>query len=45
MKKGLCLVKKWEIQVIIFLILLTRSTERIFNPMRYTDIIVILMHI
>ena len=30
------IVKKWEIQAIIFLITLTRYTERIFNAMRYT---------
>ena len=35
-KKWLLLVKKWEIQVIISMIMLTRSSERIFNPMRYT---------
>ena len=28
--------KTWEIQVILFLIMLTRASERIFNPMRYT---------
>ena len=35
-KKGLFLVEKWEIQVIISMIMLTRSSESIFNPMRYT---------
>ena len=29
-------VKKLEIQVIVFMIMLTRSSERIFYPMRYT---------
>ena len=28
-------MKKWEIQVIAFMIMLTRVSERIFNPMRY----------
>ena len=34
-KKGLFLVKQWEIQVIITIIMLTLSVERIFNPNRY----------
>jgi len=29
--------EKGEFQVIVFMIMLTRSSERIFNPMRYTD--------
>ena len=29
-------VKIWEIQVIVVMIMLTRSSYRIFNPMRYT---------
>ena len=33
---GLFLVKKWEIQVIMSMIMLTRSSERIFNPNHYT---------
>ena len=28
-------MKKWEIQVIVFMIIITRSSERIFNLMRY----------
>ena len=35
-KKGIISSKKWLIQVIISIIVLTRSSERIFNPMRYT---------
>ena len=35
-KKNFFQVKKWEIQVVIFMIRLTRSSKRIFNPMRYT---------
>ena len=31
-------MKKLEIQVIVFIILLTRSSERIFNPMRYAGV-------
>jgi len=38
-KKGLFLVKKGEIQVIITVIMLIPSLERIFNPSRYTGII------
>ena len=30
-------MKKLEIQVIAFIIMLIRSLERTFNPMRYTD--------
>ena len=30
--------EKWEIQVIVFMIMLTGSSERIFNSMRYTVI-------
>ena len=37
-KKWLFLVKKWEIQVIVTIIMLTRSLENIFNPSRYTGI-------
>ena len=37
-KKKLFLVKKLEIPVIIFMIMLIRSSERIFNPSRYTGI-------
>ena len=29
-------MKKWEIQVIVFIIRLTYSSEKNFNPMRYT---------
>ena len=32
-------VKKWKIQVILFMNMLTRSSERIFNPMRYSGIV------
>ena len=32
--------KKLEIQVIISMIILTRSSERIFNPMRYTGVFI-----
>ena len=32
-------MKKYEIQVIVFMIMLTRCLERIFNPMRYTGIV------
>ena len=35
-KNELFLVKKWEIEVIISMILLTRSSERILNSDRYT---------
>ena len=35
-KTGLFLLKIWEIQVIITLIMLTRSSERILNPCCYT---------
>ena len=35
-KKGLFLVKNWEIQVILYMIMLTRSSERIPIPSRYT---------
>ena len=31
-------MKKWEFQIIVFMITLTRSSERIYNPMRYTGI-------
>ena len=34
---GLFLVKTWETQVIISMSMLTLSSERIFNPWRYTD--------
>ena len=36
LKLGLFLVKKWEIQVIIAIIMLTRSSEIFFNPGRHT---------
>ena len=29
-------MEKWEIQLILSKIMLTRSSERIFNPMRYS---------
>ena len=35
-KNGLFLVKKLVIQVILTIIMSTRSSERIFNPSRYT---------
>ena len=35
MRNILFLVKKREIQVFVFIIMFTRSLERIFNPMRY----------
>ena len=35
-KKGLIIVKKGEISVIITIIMLTRSSDRIFNPSCYT---------
>ena len=38
-KKVLFLMKKLEIQVIISIVILTRSSERVFNPSRYTGII------
>ena len=31
-------MKKLEIQVIAFMIMLTRSSERIFNQMHYTGV-------
>ena len=37
-KKQIFLVKKLEIQVIVSMIMLTRSSERIFNPKRYSSI-------
>ena len=33
-------VNKLEIQVIVFMIMLTRSSEMIFNPMCYTGVVV-----
>ena len=30
-----------EIQVIVYMIMLTRSLERIFNPMRWTGLFII----
>ena len=36
LKNRFFLVKKLEIQVIVFMIMHTRSSERIFNPMHYT---------
>ena len=38
-KNRFYLVEKLEIQVIEFMIMLTRSSERIVNPMRYTGVI------
>ena len=38
-KNGLFLVKKWEIQVIAFMIMLNSSSERIFNSSRYISIV------
>ena len=35
-KNRFFLVKKWEIQVILSIIMLIRSLERVFIPMRYT---------
>ena len=35
-KNSFFLVKKLEIQVNVFMIMFSRSLERIFNPMRYT---------
>ena len=35
-KKDLKLIKNWEIQVIVFMIMLTRSSGKIINPIRYT---------
>ena len=35
-KKIKILVKKGQIQVILLMIMLTRSLKTIFNPMRYT---------
>ena len=32
-------MEKWKIHVIEFMFMLTRSSERIFNPMRYTGCI------
>ena len=40
-KKWLLIVKKWESQVIITMIMLTRSSERIFNPSRYTGAVTV----
>ena len=37
-KKQIFKVKKWDIQVIVIMIMLTHSAEMIFNPMRYTGI-------
>ena len=37
-RNGFFLVKKWEKQVIIFMIMLTGSSKRIYNPMNYTGI-------
>ena len=39
-KKGLFIVEKWEILVIRTIIILIRSSERIFNPSRYTGLFV-----
>ena len=36
-KKKIVQVKKREIKIIGFMIMLTRSSEGIFNPMHYTD--------
>ena len=35
-QKRFYLVKNWEIQIILFMIMFTRSPERIFNPIRYS---------
>ena len=35
-REGIISSEKWEIQVIITMIMLTRSSERIFSPSRYT---------
>ena len=40
-KNRFFLVKKWVIVVTVFMIMLSRSSERIFNPMRYTGINVV----
>ena len=37
-KNRFLLEKKREIQIIVFMIVLTRFSERIFYPMRYTGI-------
>ena len=44
MKHQFFLVKKWEIQIIVFMITLTRTLKRIFTPMRYTGYYVVLLH-
>ena len=42
--KQICSSAKWEIQVIVFMIMLTRFSQRIFNPMRYTGIFKFLIY-
>ena len=37
--------KKLKIQINVFMIMLTRSSNWIFNPMRYTDIIILRIEI
>ena len=37
-KKEIISSEKWEILVIISMFMLTRSSERIFTPSRYTDV-------
>ena len=37
-KNRIFLVKKWEIHVITSIFMITRSSERILNPIRYTGI-------
>ena len=44
-KKGLFIEKKYKMQVIISMIIPTRSSERIFNAMRYTGNIYIYLFI
>ena len=39
LKNQIFLVKKWEIQIIVSLIKITRFSDMIFNPIRYTGII------
>ena len=37
-KKNRFIIARKKMQVIIFMIIVTRSSERIFIPMRYTDV-------
>ena len=41
MENRIFLVENREIQVIVFMIMTTRSSQRIFSPMRYTGFIYI----